>query len=72
LTGVPTLLSPGVRLSLQFIQLSITYDTYLDEDEDIYDDEIWWGVGIGGGGSFHLAAYGDFYRDLSLVGSMYF
>jgi hypothetical protein len=72
------LVTPGMALNLSSVQLSVSYDVYLEEEEEEEDNngndddrnDLWWGVGIGGD-KFHLAVYGDWVNELSLVGSIF-
>ncbi len=71
------LLSPGLMVRADFLQLSLTDQITLNNrenststDDDVHH-ELWFGVGVGDE-AWHFAAYGNYVNDLALVGSLFF
>lgn len=71
------LLSPGVMVRADFLQLSLTDEITLNNrensssTEDDTHHELWFGVGAGGQ-SWHVAGYGNYFNDVSLALSFFF
>lgn len=69
------LLTPGIAARFGWIAVSLSYHVILNEEDDSVSSDttdIFWGLGIGTGETWHLALYGDYDDDLMLVGSLYF
>jgi len=69
------LLTPGIAIRFGMVALSASYDMRINEDDDANDsddNDLWWGVGIGEGKTWHLAIYGDYVNEWSLSGSLFF
>ena len=66
------LLTPGVGLRItDTVQVSVNDRIVLDDGKNV-DEDLWFGVGLGGGGNWHFAGYSDYVNDLALVLSVYF
>ena len=65
------MLSPGISLSTDSIQLSVSDRIVMDNTNHTRFDDFWFGLGFGGK-SWHLAGYSDYVSDLALVASFYF
>lgn len=67
------LVTPGIALHFSMLSLSVSYDTYVnDEDNSNNDNDLWWGLGISPSSNFHLAIYGDYVREIAVAGSFFF
>jgi hypothetical protein len=71
------LLSPGLMVQSDFLQLSVTDEITLNNREngmssdDETHHEFWFGVGVGDK-AWHFAGYGNYVNDLALSGSWFF
>ncbi|MGE0632124.1 MAG: hypothetical protein AB7O96_06930, partial [Pseudobdellovibrionaceae bacterium] len=65
------LVTPGLRVGADFLSISISYDMYTNDKNEVYDDHTWFGIGFKGN-SGQLAIYHDYVNDWSLVGSFWF
>jgi len=64
-------LTPGLMIRADIFQLSVNYQLHLNDDNEIYEDEFWFGLGIGNQ-TWHLAVYSDYVNDLAVSGSWFF
>lgn len=58
------LVTPGLEVMADIFSLSVSYDAYIPEGGRRNDDQIWFGLGIGGE-SLHFALYHDYRNDWS-------
>ncbi|HRO67650.1 MAG TPA: hypothetical protein PL182_08815 [Pseudobdellovibrionaceae bacterium] len=65
------LVTPGLMIQADWLAVSVSYDVYTNDKDDVFDDEVWFGVGIGGDKA-HLAIYHDYVNDWALVGTFSF
>lgn len=66
-----TLVTPGIGVRVaNTVQISVN-DRILFEDGKKIDDDLWFGVGVGGQ-SWHFVGYSDYVNDLALVLSVFF
>lgn len=68
------LLSPGISIRADVLQVSVNYRMYLNEGDissNAFDDGAWFGVGFGDR-TYHIAVYSDYVSDLALNGSWFF
>lgn len=66
-----TIVSPGVTVRTDKIQLSITDRIALNHTNKTQDDTVWFGLGVGGD-SWHFVGYADYVNDVALAASFYF
>ena len=64
-------ITPGLMIRADIFQLSINYEMHQNDKNDLYKDDFWFGVGIGGQ-KWHLAIYSDYVNELALSGSLFF
>lgn len=65
------MITPGLEVHSDWLALSVSYDNYLSDDNDIYDDDIWFGVGIQGK-DWNLAIYHDYVNEWSTALTFWF
>lgn len=65
--------TPGLKMTVDFIHLSVNLDNYINEPEGTnVDDDVWLGLGLGHGDPFNVNFYLDYQGDWTLVGSVFF
>ncbi|MBC7754045.1 MAG: hypothetical protein H7Z71_07390 [Moraxellaceae bacterium] len=75
--SIRLLLSPGLMVRADFLQLSLTDEITLNNREtstsnvDDTHHELWFGVGVGDK-AWHFAGYAKYVNDMALVGSLFF
>lgn len=65
------MVTPGLLVSANWVSVSISYDLYMNDDNEAYDDQVWFGVGLQGRIA-HVAIYHDYVNDWSVVGTFEF
>lgn len=65
------LVTPGLEVHADKWGLSVSYNVALNDDTDVYDDNVWFGVGYRGQ-NFEIAAYHDYVNEWSLAVSFIF
>lgn len=65
------LVTPGLMIQADWLTVSVSYDVYTNDKDDVFDDQVWFGVGIGGDRA-HLAIYHDYVNEWALVGTFSF
>lgn len=65
------LVTPGFSLQMNFISLSVSYDTIVNSNSGNGGD-LWAGIGFGTGSGWHLALYHQYDREIAVVGSLFF
>lgn len=65
------LVTPGLLIQANSLSVSVSYDLYTNDENDAFEDQIWFGIGFGSD-RFHLSVYHDYVNDWSLVGSLSF
>lgn len=65
------LVTPGLMIQADWLAVSVSYDLYTNDKNDIFDDQVWFGVGFGGDQA-HLAIYHDYVNEWALVGTFGF
>lgn len=65
------LVTPGLMIQADWVAVSVSYDIYTNDKNDVYEDQVWFGVGLGGDKA-HLAIYHDYVNDWALVGTFWF
>lgn len=63
--------TPGVLVRASSFALSVSYDNYLSDEGNVYEDKPWVGLGVDIG-RFHLAVYRDYVSDWAIAGSFTF
>ena len=66
-----TRVTPGILVKSDWLSVSISYDMYVDDKNDVYEDDLWFGLGFGGDKA-HLAVYHDYMNEWTLVGTVWF
>lgn len=65
------MVTPGLEVHGDWLALSVSYDAYVNDDNDTHDDDIWVGVGINGK-SWNLALYHDYVNEWSAALTFWF
>ncbi len=65
------MLTPGLEVHSDWLALSVSYDAFVSDDNDIYDDNVWFGVGINGK-DWNLAVYHDYVNEWSAALTFWF
>lgn len=68
----PTMLTPGIMLDAGWVRLAVSYDTYLEDKNNTYDDKTWFGVGFGQYDKWSFNIYKDYTADYSGVLTFWF
>lgn len=63
--------TPGLLVDINKIAVSISYDMYVNDENKLYEDDVWFGVGIKGN-SGQLSIYKDYVNDWAIVGTLGF
>lgn len=58
------MVTPGLEVHSDRFALSVSYDAYLNDDNDTEDNDVWFGLGISGK-SWHVAIYHDYVNEWS-------
>jgi|GEM_PF-2277858 len=66
------MISPAVAMRIRMVSVSLTYDTYLKDDGETFNDQGWFGIGYMHSNKCHVALYGDFVNQWNLSGSYFF
>lgn len=66
-----TRITPGILVKANWLSVSLSYDMYVDDKNDVYDDDLWFGLGFGGD-TAHLAIYHDYMNEWTFVGTVWF
>ncbi len=67
------LVTPGIALRFDFLAVTVSYDLYVNDEANANrNDDLWWGIGIGRGESWHVAVYNDYVNKWSVVGTLFF
>ncbi|XGC79973.1 hypothetical protein ACES2L_11600 [Bdellovibrio bacteriovorus] len=65
------LVTPGLLVDVDKIAVSISYDMYLNDESEVYEDDVWFGVAIKGSLG-QLIIYHDYVNNWALVGALSF
>jgi len=65
------MVTPGLEVHGQNLALSVSYDIYVNDDTDIYDDDIWFGVGYYGQ-NWGLSVYHDYVNEWAAALTFWF
>lgn len=63
--------TPGLLVNIDWLSVSVSYDMYLNDKNDIKDDKAWFGAGFRSSKA-QLAIYHDYINDWSFVGTFWF
>jgi hypothetical protein len=67
------MVSPGLMVRIDKFALSVTHDSYIEEDEGAeVEDNTWWGFGYGSDQDWSIGFYHDYVNEWTVVGSLYF
>ena len=58
------MITPGLEVMADIFALSLSYDLYMNDGNRRYNDQIWFGLGVGGE-QVHFAVYHDYQNDWS-------
>lgn len=66
------MITPGLLVQANdWLGLSVSYDLYTNDENDVFDDQLWVGLGLGRD-RFNLAIYHDYVNEWSVVGTIRF
>lgn len=65
------MVTPGLEVHSNWLALSVSYDAHFSDDNDIYDDHFWFGVGFQGK-DWNLAVYHDYVNQWSAALTLWF
>ena len=65
------MISPGVAVRINEVSVSISHDFFFSDNGN-YSDKFWFGIGYGDEKDWHVALYGEYTNQWSLVGSYFF
>lgn len=63
--------TPGFQVKAKFVTLAVSYDMYLNDDNDLKEDQVWGGIGFGND-RVQFAAYYKYVNDYSAALTFWF
>lgn len=65
------LVTPGILVRADKFALSVSYDYYMEDENEVYEDEAWFGVGYNES-SWSLSFYKDYVGDIAVAFALQF
>lgn len=66
------ILSPGIAVRVNIFSVTLNYDTYINNTNNTYNNQVWFGLGAHITEGLQIAFYGEYVDRWTLMGAYYF
>ncbi len=68
----PIVMTPGLAVRIDIIAVSLSYDIFIDDPLEVYENQVWFGLGVNPYKNWELAFYSDYIDRWTLQASYFF
>lgn len=68
----PVMITPGIAVRVEIVTVSIGYDLYIDDSRNLYENNVWFGIGINPTSHWQVSFYSEYVNRWMIQASYFF